>query len=512
MSVATIEAAEAGIGADTPARLAAMLRPERDAVAMLLLDRAREFLSFLRPGASVPLACAETDELPPDAGQALRAKSALRPAGSDGAAALAALNETRRWLRARLAPDDARAFDRLIHLGAAPASGLAMIPAPALGLADPAFAAAEPMPVEGPPTGLGSLVLIAKLTRHCNLRCTYCTDWREGPGNQMTAATQALMVRRVAEDRSIAAARFIWHGGEPSLLGVRKMLGFLWLQARLRRPGQIFTNSIQTNAAALPDRVVALWRLFDFKVSVSLDGPRAIHDRQRRTARGGASFDAVIDGIARLREAGIFAGVLIVVTPEIAAYPIERLVGELVDAGVHAAGFLPVRPDAGTGEGPYLPPAAFSDFLIRLFDLLRTRPDLRFDVREIDALHAAWQRQPTGFCELNGPCLGGYFGIEPDGTVRHCDKFLGSASHALGNLAERSFADIRASAGMAALKQREAERWLRLRSCRWYGHCKGWCPHESHVAVLRGEAARCCGLAPIFDHFEALAGAERRRA
>jgi uncharacterized protein len=387
-----------------------------------------------------------------------------------------------------------------------------MIPAPALGLADPAFAAAEPAEPAAPPTGFADLVLIAKLTRHCNLRCTYCTDWREGPGNQMTPATQALMVRRVAEDRSIAAARFIWHGGEPSLIGVRKMLGFLWLQARLRRPGQIFANSIQTNAAALPDRAVALWRLFDFKVSVSLDGPRAIHDRQRRTARGGASFDAVIDGIARLREAGIFAGVLIVVTPEIAAYPIERLVGELVDAGVHAAGFLPVRPDAGTGKGPYLPPAAFSDFLIRLFDLLRTRPDLRFDVREIDALHAAWQRRPTGFCELNGPCLGGYFGIEPDGTVRHCDKFLGSASHALGNLAERSLADIRASAGMAALKQREAERWLRLRSCAWYGHCKGWCPHESHIAALRGETARCCGLAPVFDHFAALATAERLSA
>lgn len=512
MSVATVEAAGAGIGADTPARLAAMLRPEEDAAAALLLDRAREFLSFLRPGASVPLADAGADALPPEVGQALRAKPALRPAGSGGAAALAALDATRRRLRARLAPDDARAFDQLIHLGAAPASGLAMIPATALGLADPAFAAAEPMPVEGLPTGLGSLVLIAKLTRHCNLRCTYCTDWREGPGNQMTAATQALMVRRVAEDRSIASARFIWHGGEPSLLGVRKMLGFLWLQARLRRPGQIFTNSVQTNAAALPERVVALWRLFDFKVSVSLDGPRHIHDRQRRTARGAASFDAVVGGIARLREAGVFGGVLIVVTAEVAAYRIDRLVGELVDAGIHCAGFLPVRPDAGTGEGPYLPPAAFADFLVRLFDLLRTRPDLPFDVREIDALHAAWQRQPTGFCELNGPCLGGYYGIEPDGTVRHCDKFLASADHAFGNLAERSFADIGASAGMAVLKQREAERWLRLRSCRWYGHCKGWCPHESHIAALRGAEGRCCGLAPVFDYFEALAGAERQRA
>lgn len=512
MSVAAIETAAAGIGADAADRLAALLDPDKDAVAATLLDRARDLLSFLRPGASVPLAAEPTDDLPLDVRCALRARPTLRPAGGDGATAFASLSETRRRLRARLGPDDAKAFDQLVHLGAAPANALAMIPAAALGLTDPAFIAAEPADPAALPTGLGNMVLIAKLTRHCNLRCTYCTDWREGPGNQMTAATQALMVRRVAEDQSIATARFVWHGGEPSLLGVRKMLGFLWLQARLRRPGQVYTNSIQTNAAALPDRVIMLWRLFDFKVSVSLDGPREIHNRQRRTARGSASFDAVIDGITRLRDAGIFAGVLIVVTPEIAAYPIERLIAELVDAGIHAAGFLPVRPDAGTGEGPYLPPAAFADFLIRLFDLLRTRPDLRFDVREIDALHAAWQRQPTGFCELNGPCLGDYFGIEPDGTVRHCDKFLGSGDHALGNLAARSFADIRASAEMAALKRREAERWLRLQSCAWYGHCKGWCPHESHIAALRGDARRCCGLAPVFEHFETLAGAERRRA
>lgn len=489
-----------------------MLQHEEDGVAEGLIERASALLSFLRPGASVLPTGAPTDKLPADVPHALRAKTSLRPAGCEGAAALAALLATRRRLRTRLSVDDARAFDGLLHLGAAPANALAMIPPAALGLTDPAFEDTKPMPGDPLPTGLRNLVLIAKLTRHCNLRCSYCTDWREGPGNQMTATTQALMVRRVAEDPSIATARFIWHGGEPSLLGFRKMLGFLWLQARLRRPGQVFTNSIQTNAASLPSRVIALWKLFDFKVSVSLDGPREIHDRQRRTARGAATFDAVVSGIGQLREAGIFAGVLIVVTPEIAAYPIENLIGELVESGIHAAGFLPVRPDAGTGEGPYLPPAAFADFLIRLFDLLRTRPDLRFNVREIDALYAAWQLQPTGFCELNGPCLGGYFGIEPDGMVRHCDKFLGSVDHVLGDLAERSFADICASAEMAALKQREAERWLRLRSCSWYGRCKGWCPHESHVATLRGDAGRCCGLAPVFDHFETLTGAVRRQA
>ncbi|MCL2779683.1 MAG: radical SAM protein [Polyangiaceae bacterium] len=466
-----------------------------------LLDRAATLVGFLREGAELQL---------PAGGQAQRL-AAMRGAARRRSV-LGALDAVRTAFAAN-APDRAPVLDYLLFLGACPFDALATIPAAALPLTDPAFANAEaPPPCDEPPTGFGNLVLIMKLTRLCNLRCTYCNDWREGSGNTMTAATQAQLMRRVAEDASVSSICFVWHGGEPSLFGVRQMLGFLWLQARLRRPGQILTNSIQTNAVALPDKVLALWRLFDFKVSVSLDGPRSIHDLQRLTKAGKGSFDEVSRGIARLRTAGVFVGGLIVVTAEIAAYPIERLVADLLAAGVSTAGFLPVRPESSKGAGSYLPPEAFADFMVRLFDLLRCRPDLKLDVRELNVLHAAWAGQPTRFCEFNGPCLGGYFGVEPDGTVQHCDKFLGSKAHTIGHIDAQGFGEMRASPAMTALREVEAQRWLRLCSCRWYGCCKGWCPHESHVAHLTGTASTCCGLASVFEHFEAVAGVKGTRA
>lgn len=491
---------ESALGLDDAKRLAQSFHLSGETVLAALLDRAAQLLSFLRPGTSLPAPAEPGPRYLATVRRAVRSRA--------GRGAPEAFEKARLSFLAQATAADQRRLDHALYLGANPAEALGTIPPEALGLSDPAYLAAartEPLP---PPSGLGTLVLIAKLTRHCNLRCVYCTDWREGPGNQMSPATQALMVRRAAEDASASSVRFIWHGGEPGLLGARKMLGFLWLQSRLRREGQIITNSIQTNGVALSPQVVALWQLFDFKVSVSLDGPRALHDRQRRTLRGGPSFDAVVEGIGQLREAGMFTGALIVVTPEIAALPIDRLVSDLVAAGVHSAGFLPVRPDAGTGEGPYLPPEEFSRFLARLFDLLRHRPDLRFDARELDGIYAAWQRQPAGFCELNGPCLGDYFGIEPDGTVRHCDKFLGTPDHLLGNLAEHGFPEIRTGPQMERLRAREVERRRRLDGCRWYGHCKGWCPHESHIALLRGSASGCCGLAPIFDHFDNVAAGQ----
>jgi uncharacterized protein len=397
--------------------------------------------------------------------------------------------------------------------GLAPLDLLARVPFGVAPFDDPELGAAVgPEVARSASHGRRHLVLIAKLTRHCNLRCTYCNDWREGPGHGMPAAVQAAMLRRAAEDAEVGSVRIVWHGGEPALLGVRRSLAFLWLQARLRRPGQAIANSVQTNAVALQPAMVDLWHAFGMRVSVSLDGTRAVHDRQRLTRRGEGSFDAVAAGIALLREAGVFSGALVVVSPEIAALPPRALVSELISAGVHGAAFLPVRPAAGDGAGPYLPPDAFARFLIGVFETLRSDRSLELDARELDALYLAYKGRPTGFCELNGPCLGDYFAIEADGRAMHCDKFLGAEDYVLGNILDTSLAEMRASPLMHRLQQREAARRAALKACRWYGHCQGWCPHEARIAALRGVAGGCCGLAPVFEHFQALEAASMREA
>ncbi len=412
-------------------------------------------------------------------------------------AALAALDEAaRRSARFELAA------------GHAPLDLLARVPFGVAPFDDPALgAAAAPDVGRSSPPGRRHLVLIAKLTRHCNLRCTYCNDWREGPGHSMPVLVQAAMLRRAAEDAEVGAVRIVWHGGEPALLGVRRSLAFLWLQARLRRPGQAIANSVQTNAVALPQAMVDLWHAFGMRVSVSLDGTRAVHDRQRLTRRGGGSFDAVAAGIAVLQKAGIFSGALVVVSPEIAALPPRVLVSELLAAGVREAAFLPVRPAARDGAGPYLPPVAFARFLIDVFEVLRSDRSLELDARELDALYLAYKGRPTGFCELNGPCLGDYYAIEADGRAMHCDKFLGAEDYVLGSILDTSFAKMRASPIMHRLQQGEAARRAALKDCRWYRHCQGWCPHEARIAALRGMASGCCGLAPVFEHFAALEAA-----
>jgi uncharacterized protein len=321
----------------------------------------------------------------------------------------------------------------------------------------------------------------------------------------MPLSVQRKMLEHALSDGTFGCCKIVWHGGEPAQLGVRRALQFLWLQARLKRPNQLIHNSVQTNGAFIPSAMVDLWQAFGMRVSVSLDGPREIHNQTRKTIAGSESFDNVVEGIRQLKAAGIFGGALIVVTQEVASYPPKLLIENLIESGVHHAAFLPVRPSARDGRGPYLSPERFAAFLIGLFDTLRNNPELDFDVREIDALYSAYTGRPSGFCELNGPCLGSYFGVNPDGSVMHCDKFLDADDYVLGNVSEHSFDMMARSHRVETLRVEDANNRERLSDCRWYGRCHGWCPHERLIAGLKGDdQALCCGLSAVFDHFESL--------
>ena len=99
------------------------------------------------------------------------------------------------------------------------------------------------------------LGLVLKATRLCNLRCTYCRDWREGPGQTMGFDVLARVVAAALREESHSIVDFVWHGGETTLLPLSFYRKAMFLQSRFRRPGQRIGNVIQTNGTRLtPDR------------------------------------------------------------------------------------------------------------------------------------------------------------------------------------------------------------------------------------------------------------------
>jgi uncharacterized protein len=167
--------------------------------------------------------------------------------------------------------------------------------------------------------------VLLKVASRCNLDCSYCyvyhmgdESWRTLP-KRMAADTQALVASELGALMRAQGRPFsiVLHGGEPLLLGLPRLESlFSALRAEL---GLACGISIQTNGVLITDAVLDLCVRFDVTLSVSLDGPPAVHDRFRVDLRHRSTHTKVVKGVKRLQahpaSEQLFSGVLCVVDP-----------------------------------------------------------------------------------------------------------------------------------------------------------------------------------------------------
>ncbi len=146
------------------------------------------------------------------------------------------------------------------------------------------------------PTRLNKVVLF--VADACNLRCRYCYVMRPGAGRgslMEPRAARAIARRLLAEGASCNYVQFF--GGEPGL-NLPAVRAFVDEVSRLvdegspQRPPQygVVTNGASVHAS----ETAAYCREHGIAVTVSLDGPKAIHDALRPTAGLVGSFDAAL--------------------------------------------------------------------------------------------------------------------------------------------------------------------------------------------------------------------------
>lgn len=355
---------------------------------------------------------------------------------------------------------------------------------------------------------MSHITLIVKATRLCNLRCSYCHDWRAS-GERMNFTVLAHMTARAL--REFDWAEFVWHGGETTLLPIQFYEKAMAIQARFLRPGCRVSNSLQTNATRLDDKWAKFLKGASFRVGISLDGPREIHDGYRLYAGGRGSFDDAVRGIEVLRKYQVGFGLLLVVDEGILALGPDRVFDFFLEHRIKSVSCLSVKPDnvpnasPGTPIHPYLDPPRMTGFLTRLYDRWLEHGDRTIVIRELAALEARIRGDGLRTCTLEGNCLGQYFLVEPSGDVAHCDLFLGDPAYTLGNITQMSFSEMSRSPQMMPLKDAN-DRALRVmrEHCPEFKTCSGWCPHERYISYRHNAAhsEKCCGLYALISHIK----------
>jgi uncharacterized protein len=173
----------------------------------------------------------------------------------------------------------------------------------------------------------GPLVqLVLQPTRFCNIDCSYCYLPDRTRRGVMSEAVLSRALAFVVESGLINDSIEIrWHAGEPLVAGRRFFADAHEAILKKLGPGVAIEHSIQTNATLLDADWCDLFKQLSFRVGVSIDGPRCIHDKHRRTRKGSGTFDQVMQGIAVLREVGLPFETISVVTPTLLAHSAEFL-------------------------------------------------------------------------------------------------------------------------------------------------------------------------------------------
>ncbi len=325
--------------------------------------------------------------------------------------------------------------------------------------------------------------LILNVNTGCNLSCTYC--YKEdlatpAAGEKMDFATAQQSIEMLLnESPDQPRYNLVFFGGEPlSNLPLIKQV-VTYAEQRFPELGKQVDFSITTNATLLKDDVIAYLNRHRFGIAISMDGPKAYHDRNRITVGGQGTYEVVAKKVKSLlaqydsRPVGARVTITHGVTDIIGIW--DHLFNDL---GFHEVGFAPVT----SGD-------------ITSYNLTEAELEQVFtEMKQLGAryLEAALKNRNIGFSNMHQlmtdiyegnkkalPCGAGagMVAIDKDGGVNLCHRFTGSDMPLFGDVNQ-------------GLNHEQLSRFLEQRmdrtdtgcdSCRIRNLCSGGCYHESYA-------------------------------
>lgn len=325
--------------------------------------------------------------------------------------------------------------------------------------------------------------LVLTLTTGCNLACSYC--YKEDLSRPAAAArlSQAhaekaveLLIRDSGQRRRLNLTFF---GGEPltALPLIRHTVAYA--DRRGIETGKEFDYSLTTNATLLDDATVDFLAAHRFAVTVSMDGPQAVHDRNRRTVGGAGTYAVVADKARRLLERYRLRPVGARVTLAAGMTDVAAIHHHLKnEIGFAEVGFAPVTAGLPAGFG------LNDDDARTVFDNLKS---LALEWRD-----AAIEGRDIGFSNIGQmmtalhegsskliPCGAAValLAVDTTGALALCHRFAGSGQDTFGHV--ETGID---HAAVAAFVDRALDRSEGFcGDCHARHLCAGGCYHESYA-------------------------------
>ena len=269
---------------------------------------------------------------------------------------------------------------------------------------------------------------LVKVASRCNLNCSYCymyqhadQSWKDKP-LVLSEHHQNLLASRLKEyvaEKNLKRILLIYHGGEPFIFGTEKLINLSRnIKAEVEPLGCRVDFGIQTNGLLLKESILKKLEKEGISVSLSIDGPKEIHDQHRLDHKGKPSFDKVYSALLLLKKfPKVFSGCIAVINPN---FEPKKLFDFFDKNGIREFNIL--LPDANYISPPKWrdkTPDLYKNWLIKAFDCwFDSYPQIRCKFFESILMAILGQGGQSDALGLGDVSL---LNIETDGTYHDLD-------------------------------------------------------------------------------------------
>jgi len=361
----------------------------------------------------------------------------------------------------------------------------------------------------------------------CNLDCDYCYYLEKDalyPGKKFNLSSFRMneevlekFIRDFIHSQPQQTIEFVWHGGEPTLLGIEYFRKAITLQKKYAGEKEIL-NSFQTNGTLITDEWAEFLAENHFLCGLSIDGPKKFHDNHRRFPNGQGSWEKVVECARLFRKHGVEFNTMSVVNASNSKEP-ATVYEFLKSIGSRFMQFTPIAERIALDpanplsivDNRYNKATAvmeenvsatdWGNFLCRIFDIWVKNDVGTYFVNYFDNTLAAYAGQYPSLCSM-APYCGCSLAVEHNGDVYTCDHFV-FEDYKLGNIFEKNIAEMAKSDQQLFFEQRKQDTLSRqCRNCPFIKACGGDCPKNRFVKNEDGESVSCLceGFRMFFNH------------
>lgn len=358
------------------------------------------------------------------------------------------------------------------------------------------------------------------LTTRCNLRCVYCQAQDQSNCDKGVMSTEtAMKAVDLALQSPTKHLTIEFQGGEP-------LLNFPVIQniieyAELKKADKEISYTLVSNLSLLTPKILEYLVAHNVNICTSVDGPKELHDKNRRSLSDVGSYQLMQHGVGLLREYGVRFSAIQTTTRESLKYPRE-IVREYQNLGTPGIFLRPLTP-LGFAKNDWATigytPEEWLEFYKEAFsEILKINEEGTWfpEQHAVYFLKKIMHGYALNYMELRSPCGAGVgqLAYYYDGSVYSCDEArmvseTGDQAFRLGNVFENTYQEIiRSGPCKAACAASIIESIPGCSDCVYQPYC-GVCPvvnyaMDGDIFPRHAKSYRCQMYGGILDFLFAL--------